>query len=160
MDTKCDLAPICSLQLHRTYRQLQVGRLWRARFAQKFFVPMVAFWGQYGTSMPYRHAELQSNVVGTVFSTVIYPSTPCGVRQCHFDYLSFLIDQFRYELGTRGFKTRVRIVNVRKGQILPSPELPDGCDADFASRGVQFPWNPDALHQPLYFEDSLVCAAQ
>jgi hypothetical protein len=100
------------------YHTLSPGRHWRAKIAQKTGLPLVVWWGKYGTSMP-----LHENHVTATFDP--FPSSQYTIDQldqCHSDYLKYLkqcFDEHKAKFGY-GHKTLVFI-----GKNKPPPDDDD-----------------------------------
>ena len=118
-----DIIPTYSFGIDSMYHTLSPGRHIRAKIAQKTGLPLVAWWGKYGTSIP-----LHENHVTATFDP--FPSSQYTIDQldqCHSDYLIYLkqcFDDHKVKVGY-GHKTLVFI-----GKDTPPPATSNDNDAN------------------------------
>jgi len=118
IEANVDIIPTYSFGIDSMYRTLKSGRHWRAKLAQKTGIPLVFWWGKYGTSMP-----LHENHVTATFDP--FPTSKYTIEQlnqCHSDYLKYLkqcFDNHKARFGY-GHKTLVFI-----GKDKPPPPSDD-----------------------------------
>ena len=112
---QADLAPICQWGPHLWYKQPQWCRRLRATIAQRWYIPMVCFFGRYGTSLPNNLDVKHYTWVGPPFSTRDY--TVEQVDDAHTAYMDHVLGFYRRKIKEAGLETKVVLVGPPRSKM-------------------------------------------